>query len=646
MEDDFSNDANTTGILTTDGSVTTGTIEIGGDIDFFALTITSSGTYVINLTGGTLPDTGLALFDENLGLLALNDDRDDSTLDSQIIIELEVGNYFVSAQGIFDDEIGTYQLTASSTAPVIDDFSADINTTGVLPIDGTVATGTLELTGDEDWFELTITENQTLEINLTGDSLADPLLRLYDANGTLLEENDDTNDVDSQITFDFEPGTFFVSAGSFASSLSGSYQLTAEDPAGSTPDMSGEDIQGDDGNNTLLGSALDDKIQGFGGQDVLSGQGGKDTLIGDAARSLSLDSYEGQLFRAFQAVFDRAPDAGGFNTFLTEMRLGNLTQENVIAEFVTSAEFQQTFGALDNQGFVEQLFRNVLDREGDAGGIAAFTASLDSGRERASVVTEFANSAEFFQLMTPPSAAFSTNVIIHPAEAQVFRIYQAVFNRDPDEAGFTAFTNSIQASVLTAEEITAEFVASAEFQLTYGNLENAEFVELLFTNVLPGNMDAQGRADFTEALDAGTLTRAGMVAEFVDSFEFVQRMDAPATEFVAGSFTTNTDILNGGRGDDVYFGGRGADTFFYNTDNSEMDTILDFTPGTDIIDLSGSLNGSFDSLAEILAVATQVGQDSVFDFGDDFVGGRNVLILENVTLSDLTEADFGLSMMG
>jgi len=165
-----------------------------------------------------------------------------------------------------------------------------------------------------------------------------------------------------------------------------------------------EETAGDD---TLYGfEEHDDIVQGLEGGDQLFGISGNDMLLGDGASSLSLASVEGQVYRAFQAVFDR------------------------------------------------------------------FTGELNGGRSRASVVVEFANSPEFVQLMTLPSASFATNVIIHPAEGQVFRIYQAVFDREPDAAGFTAFVNSLQADVLTPEAITAEFVASEEFQLTYGELTN------------------------------------------------------------------------------------------------------------------------------------------------------------------------------
>ena len=48
--------------------------------------------------------------------------------------------------------------------------------------------------------------------------------------------------------------------------------------------------------------------------------------------------------------------------------------------FVFSAEFQNTYGNLSNQGFVEQLYHNVLDRAGEAAGVAGWTAAT---RQRA-----------------------------------------------------------------------------------------------------------------------------------------------------------------------------------------------------------------------------------------------------------------------
>jgi len=539
--DDFSSDINTQGELVL-GEVTSGVIDIPNDTDWFALDVVAGTTYLIE----TISDMTGSFLDYNYfnsagGVLEVADSnltqgfgRGFTAITTEtIFVEVEVG--FGGATGeysILATEFDTSQLPTPPNPiippnPTPDDFAADITTTGVLLTDGSASAGVLEIFGDNDWFALTIDEAQTLQINLTGLTLGSGRFQILDSSGSFFANfspQESSSDVlDTELTF-LEAGTYFVRVTDGFHSDIGSYELTA---------TLVESPQGDEADNILQGIAFND---------VLLGQAGNDHLYGEAFRPLSLDSIEGQLFRAYQAVFDRAPDESGFNAFLTEIRLGNLDQEDVIAEFVESVEFQNTYGDLDNLAFIEQLYLNVLDRPGDDQGVADFTEALIGGRSRESVVFELANSPEFVQLMVLPSASFATNVIIHPAEAQVFRLYQAVFQRDPDEGGFTAFTNAIQAGVLTVEDITPEFVSSAEFQLTYGLLNDAEFVDLLYANVLPGNTDMQGRAMFTASLESGVLTRAEMVAEFVESFEFVQRMLEPAAEFVAAVFSSTSDM--------------------------------------------------------------------------------------------------------
>ena len=262
------------------------------------------------------------------------------------------------------------------------------------------------------------------------------------------------------------------------------------------------------GNDYLVSVNGDHNLFGGVGQDYLVGNNGDDILSGDT--SFALTGIEGQVYRAFQAVFDRDPDLGGFNAFVQEIRLENLSQEDVVAEFVDSAEFQNTFGALDNESFIEQLFLNIFDREADTAGLNAFTNALNqndvdstTGLTRAQVVLELANSDEFLQVSTIGSSAFATNVIFNPIEGEVYRTYQATLGRQPDDEGFLNFTNSIAAGVLTLEDVITEFIASPEFVAAVGGpeLPNAQFVENLFANVLPGNQDQVGRAAFTAALD-------------------------------------------------------------------------------------------------------------------------------------------------
>jgi Ca2+-binding RTX toxin-like protein len=113
---------------------------------------------------------------------------------------------------------------------------------------------------------------------------------------------------------------------------------------------------------------------------------------------------------------------------------------------------------------------------------------------------------------------------------------------------------------------------------------------------------------------------------------------------VNGGLFGGNDFLSGGDGDDELLGGLGADTLtggagndtFVYADGGGADIITDFVAGAgspDRIDLTGV--SSVHSLADILAVATQTGANTVISFGSG-----NTITLQNVTLSNLSDDDF------
>ncbi|MBX9778457.1 MAG: hypothetical protein K2Y71_29130, partial [Xanthobacteraceae bacterium] len=93
------------------------------------------------------------------------------------------------------------------------------------------------------------------------------------------------------------------------------------------------------------------------------------------------------------------------------------------------------------------------------------------------------------------------------------------------------------------------------------------------------------------------------------------------------------DTLDGGGGSDAIWGGAGDDVFIYSTG---ADAIRDFVAGVggvDEIDLRAV--AGITSLADVMARATQVGANTVIDFG-----GGNTLTLDNVNKNNLVSGDF------
>ncbi|WP_174825997.1 M10 family metallopeptidase C-terminal domain-containing protein, partial [Reyranella soli] len=91
------------------------------------------------------------------------------------------------------------------------------------------------------------------------------------------------------------------------------------------------------------------------------------------------------------------------------------------------------------------------------------------------------------------------------------------------------------------------------------------------------------------------------------------------------------DSLNGGAGNDTFIGGAASDTFVFGT-GSGTDTVCDFTPGSDLIDVSAYHFADFDSL---MAATTDVGSGVFITLDPD-----NLMALTGVLKAQLTVVDF------
>ena len=98
--------------------------------------------------------------------------------------------------------------------------------------------------------------------------------------------------------------------------------------------------------------------------------------------------------RLYDAVLSRLPDQNGLTSWANVAQNAGVTLLQIADAFTQSSEFQSRFGNLNNQQFIEQLYRFSLDREGDAAGVQSWVNVLNSGVSRARVVLEFSESAE------------------------------------------------------------------------------------------------------------------------------------------------------------------------------------------------------------------------------------------------------------
>ncbi|MGH1503558.1 MAG: DUF4214 domain-containing protein [Acidimicrobiales bacterium] len=98
--------------------------------------------------------------------------------------------------------------------------------------------------------------------------------------------------------------------------------------------------------------------------------------------------------RLYAAALGRDPELGGFQFWVEEYAAGSWTLPRMAQFFVESPEFQTKYGALTDRAFVEQLYRNVHQREGDPAGVDFWVAEMSNGMSRATVLLRFSESPE------------------------------------------------------------------------------------------------------------------------------------------------------------------------------------------------------------------------------------------------------------
>jgi hypothetical protein len=98
--------------------------------------------------------------------------------------------------------------------------------------------------------------------------------------------------------------------------------------------------------------------------------------------------------RLYYAVFLRDPDAGGLNYWVRLNQAGHRL-EDIATMFAGSPEFRNTYGALSNSEFVQLVYRNVLERTPDAGGLAYWTDHVNRGMSRGRMLMGFSESNEY-----------------------------------------------------------------------------------------------------------------------------------------------------------------------------------------------------------------------------------------------------------
>lgn len=138
------------------------------------------------------------------------------------------------------------------------------------------------------------------------------------------------------------------------------------------------------------------------------------------------------------------------------------------------------------------------------------------------IVTDKAGSEGMDTLLDIERIKFADSVVVFDgagAPGQMYRLYQAAFNRAPDLGGLGAWINFLEHGA-TLQDAAAGFLDSLEFKIRYGeNWTIEEFVTRLYNNVLHRAPEKAGFDGWVYALAVGAITPTLALTGFSESEE-------------------------------------------------------------------------------------------------------------------------------
>ena len=328
------------------GGMTTGAVEIFGDVDWFRVTLDADQWYRVDVESSTAGGVGgrpldnpvLAIYDSNGDPMSPPVEDDDSGVgnNAQVIFQVgTAGTYYVAVKD-FAEVGGKGGYTVSLTA-VVDDFSADTSTVGAITVDSEVE-GRIDIPGDVDWISIELMAGKEYSIAVRGDSqsdsggtLTDPFVRLYDSSGSALSPavEDDNSGVPPNARVAFTPtteDTYYIEVTDASGTDTGTYTVSVALPE--------DDFAGD---TTTIGTVdVDGKATGVidtdGDTDWFEVTLASDTWYRFDARGASISDSGGTLYDPFVKLYD---DSG--NAMSPSVEDDNSGEENNARAFYSPA---------------------------------------------------------------------------------------------------------------------------------------------------------------------------------------------------------------------------------------------------------------------------------------------------------------------
>lgn len=316
-----------------------------------------------------------------------------------------------------------------------------------------------------------------------------PVLTLFDSGGS---DTLDLSGWNTTTTLDLHPG-MYSSANAMTNNIGIAKSCVIENGVtGSGNDT----LTGNDANNTLMGGAGNDTLYATAGRDTLDGGDGVDSALFSLPLSNYLFQYDGSVV----SVLDKAnPDAN------------KTTLRNVESLVVDGASFQvQSHSAVPSgTATIKARYSDCAFGSAEKGSCVLETAT------QIKTITGYKDTFRF--QLTDTNVALDYWAGGHAGQA--YRLYKGVLGREGEPAGLGFVINWLDQGE-PLKNVASGYLNSPEFLAKYGNTSQADFIDLLYHNILGRAGDTDGVQYINNWMNSDA-TREDVVLGFTESPEYI-----------------------------------------------------------------------------------------------------------------------------
>jgi hypothetical protein len=200
----------------------------GSFVDFYTVTIPTSGTYIFNQTS-TAFDTFLAFYTSATDLIGLNDDF--GTSDSRVKVIVPAGSYIIGALSFDPNVTGNYSLASTGSADQVSNCEDVFVQKGISTPQSLQTTDCSTVGFYSDEYVIFMTAGQTITVGMTSSVLDSYLEIRPNGSSAVLVSNDNSNanTKDAQVAFTAPASGFYIiAAASKVASATGDYTFSIQ----------------------------------------------------------------------------------------------------------------------------------------------------------------------------------------------------------------------------------------------------------------------------------------------------------------------------------------------------------------------------------------------------------------------------------